>query len=103
MAGTWFTIARAGQLPEGEMLEVECAGREVCLYNLNGTLYATEAKCTHGDASLADGCIVGEEVECPFHQGLFHIPSGRATGAPCTEDLQVYPVRQEDDQIAIFL
>ena len=56
----------------------------MCLYNLGGTIYATHDTCTHGQASLADGFIDGDEIECPLHQGLFQIATGKAVGAPCT-------------------
>ncbi len=103
MNESWIRIASADELAEGGMLEVSCNERTLCLYRVEGKVYATDAQCTHGNASLADGYIIGDEVECPFHQGLFHIPSGRATGAPCTEDLRTYPVREEDGQVRVQL
>jgi len=54
----------------------------VCLYNLRGKIFATHDTLHHGQASLADGFIEGEEIECRLHQGKFHIPSGKATGVP---------------------
>jgi nitrite reductase/ring-hydroxylating ferredoxin subunit len=51
--------------------------------------------------SLADGTVDGEEVECPFHQGRFHIPTGQPTAPPCTEKLRVWPARVIDGRICI--
>jgi nitrite reductase/ring-hydroxylating ferredoxin subunit len=31
-----------------------------------------------------EGFVDGEEVECPFHQGRFHIPTGHPSAPPCT-------------------
>ncbi|WP_439589152.1 non-heme iron oxygenase ferredoxin subunit [Hydrogenophaga sp.] len=101
MKQSWIQIASADKLTEGSMLEVSCNDRTYCLYRVEGNIYATDAQCTHGNASLSDGFIIGDEVECPFHQGLFHIPTGRATGAPCTEDLRTYPVRVEGDVVSV--
>ncbi len=44
---------------------------------------------------LADGYVEAADgsVECPLHQALFDIRTGRALCAPATENLQVYPVR----------
>ena len=73
----------------------------VCLYNLGGRIFATHDTCTHGQASLADGFIEGEEIECPLHQGRFHIPSGKATAVPCTEDIRCYAVKVENGVLFI--
>jgi nitrite reductase/ring-hydroxylating ferredoxin subunit len=99
--GPWSKVAAADEVPEEGTLLVRCGGEPVCLYNLAGTIYATHDVCTHGQASLADGFVAGEDIECPLHQGLFHIPTGKAVGAPCTEDLRVYRVKVEDGSVYI--
>jgi len=101
MTDTWTKTIPIAQLAEGSMQEVQCAGKLLCLYNLEGQVYATDARCTHGEANLVDGYIIGQEIECPFHQGLFDIPTGKATGSPCTVDLATYPVRVRDGDIDV--
>ena len=89
----WIPVAAQADLPEGQALAVEVAGEAVCLYNLAGTVYATQDTCTHEDASLAEGYIDGDCSECPLHQALFHIPTGEARTAPASVNLRVFPVR----------
>ena len=50
---------------------------------------------------LADGFIEGEEIECPLHQGKFHIATGKAVGVPCIEDIRVYAVKVEDGAVLL--
>jgi nitrite reductase/ring-hydroxylating ferredoxin subunit len=71
------------------------------VFNLNGRFYVTQDQCTHGPGSLADGFVMGAEIECPFHQGRFDICTGRATAAPCTEALRTWTVHALDGQILI--
>lgn len=97
----WSKVAAADEVPEEGTLRVRCGGEPVCLYNLAGTIYATHDVCTHGQASLAEGFIAGEDIECPLHQGRFHIPTGKAVGVPCTEDLRVYRVKVDDGSVYI--
>ena len=97
----WTRVAAVADVPDDGALQVGFGGEPVCLYRLGGTLYATHDTCTHGQASLADGYIVGENIECPLHQGLFHIPTGKAVGAPCMVDIRTYPVKIEGG--AVFL
>jgi nitrite reductase/ring-hydroxylating ferredoxin subunit len=96
MSEDWIRVAAVEDVPEEGTLRVDCDGEPVCLYNLGGRLHATHDVCTHGQASLADGFITGEDIECPLHQGLFHIPTGKAVGVPCTVDLRVYPLKVQD-------
>ena len=58
-------------------------------YFLNDRYFVTRDECTHGPGSLAEGWVEGEEVKCPFHQGRFHIPTGRPTAPPSTISLRV--------------
>lgn len=96
-----MAVASMDAVPEGGTHRVMVAGEPVCLYRLGDAIYATHDTCTHGVASLSEGYVDGEHIECPMHQGLFHIPTGKATGAPCTHDVRVFPVRVEQRVILI--
>jgi len=101
MNETWIKVAAASDVPEDGTLLVNLGAEPVCLYNLAGKIFATHDVCTHGQASLADGFIEGEEIECPLHQGKFHIPSGKATVAPCTEGIRTYAVKIENGAVLL--
>ena len=95
MSAEWQKVAEADQVPEGGALQVRVGQAMIALYNLAGRFYATSDVCTHAYACLSDGYIDGENVECPLHQALFHIPTGKAVGAPASVDLQTYAVKLE--------
>ena len=94
-------VAGRGDVPAGEMLIVEIEGEEIVLANVDGQIYAFGNGCTHRGGPLGEGLLEGDEVECPFHQGRFHIASGRATFAPATEPLKVWTVRLVDGKVCI--
>ena len=71
------------------------------VFRLNGQFFVTQDQCTHGPGSLAEGFVMGTEIECPFHQGRFDIRTGRPTGAPCTVALRTWTVHVIDGQIFI--
>jgi nitrite reductase/ring-hydroxylating ferredoxin subunit len=71
------------------------------VFSVNGQFYVTQDHCTHGPGSLAEGFVMGTEIECPFHQGRFDICTGRPTAAPCTEALRIWTVHVIDGQICI--
>ncbi len=95
MSEQWTEVARVEEVPEDGTFRTFLGDEPVCLYNLGGTIYATQDTCTHAQASLADGFVDGENIECPLHQALFHIPTGRAVGAPATVDLRLFKVKVE--------
>jgi|SRR5882724_3335971 len=71
------------------------------VFNLDGQFYVTQDQCTHGPGSLAEGFVMGTEIECPFHQGRFDICTGRPTAAPCTEALRTWTAHIIDGQIFV--
>jgi nitrite reductase/ring-hydroxylating ferredoxin subunit len=101
MKETWTKVAAVADVPEGGTLLASLGAEPVCLYNIAGSIYATHDTCTHGQASLADGFIEGEEIECPLHQGKFHIPTGKATGIPCIESVRSYAVKIENGAVLL--
>jgi nitrite reductase/ring-hydroxylating ferredoxin subunit len=89
------------EVPEGEARRVQAAGGDYAVFNLGGVFYVTQNRCTHGPGNLGECLVEGEDVECDFHQGRFHIPTGRATAAPCTDPLQVWDVVVQDGAVWI--
>ena len=99
----WVKAASRGDLGAGDILGVIVAGKEIALYDLDGTLYATDDVCTHAYAKLSDGWLDKGEIECPLHAGRFDVRSGRALCPPVTDDIKTYPVRLVGDEIQIKL
>jgi nitrite reductase/ring-hydroxylating ferredoxin subunit len=98
----WEKVAALGDMPNDGTLQVAFRGEPVCLYNIAGTIYATHDTCTHEHASLAEGFILdGEKIECPLHQGLFEVATGKAVGEPCTVDLKTYAVKVENGMVYV--
>src|SRR6266700_361826 len=93
----WVKAANRGDLAEGEVLGVLVAGKEIALYDLDGTLHATDDVCTHAYAKLSDGWLDKGEIECPLHAGRFDVKTGKALCPPVTDDLKTYPVRLVGD------
>lgn len=72
---------------------------DICVYNLDGTFYATADMCTHATASLADGDIEDDLITCPVHWGQFDIRTGQAMTFPCERHLRTYQVIVTDGAV----
>lgn len=101
MSGAWHDVAAADQIEDEDVMPVQAGGLALAVYNLGGRYFATTDVCSHAGACLSEGFVIGDEIECPLHQGRFHIPSGAARGAPASQPLAVYPVKVEDGRVLV--
>ena len=87
----------------GSMLQVSPPGLPaLAVYRIaDGEFYCTQDLCTHERAYLSDGVVVDCVVECPFHQGRFHIPTGRPVAPPCTQPIRVWTACLVDGMVCI--
>lgn len=101
--GQFVRVAAVGELKPGEMRQVVVGDQRILLANVDGTYYALNDDCTHLGASLSDGTLSGEIVECPLHGSQFNVRSGEVVEWPADEAAQTYEVRVEEDQILLGL
>ncbi len=77
-------------------------GTPIALYNVDGTIFATDDTCTHGAASLADdGVLEGKVVECSWHFGRFDVTTGEPCASPCVVPLKTYRVVIADGIVSV--
>ena len=94
-------VADLGDLSPGDMMAVEVGGEQVLLANVDGTIYACDDICTHAYASLSEGDLNGDEIECPLHGAAFNVTTGQCLTPPAQEDLRVYPVQVEGQDVLV--
>jgi naphthalene 1,2-dioxygenase system ferredoxin subunit len=103
VSATWTAVATLDDFAASDAIAVVAGGREVALYLVDGTVYATANRCTHGDALLCDGFLEGHEIECPHHQGRFDVRTGAATAAPAEVALATWPARVVDGRVELLI
>ncbi|MAY88157.1 MAG: ribosomal subunit interface protein [Pseudooceanicola sp.] len=91
-----LTNVPAAQVHGAGAMAVEVDGLRLALFSLEGEIFATGNICTHAFALLTDGHVENGCVECPLHQGLFDIRSGKAQGTPVTKDIATYDVKIDE-------
>jgi nitrite reductase/ring-hydroxylating ferredoxin subunit len=94
-------LCETAAVEPGTALRVDRPERLYAVFNLDGTFYVTEDTCSHGPGSLSAGYIDGDVVECDFHAGCFHIPTGNAVKAPCTIPVLTFPATVRDGKVWI--
>jgi len=96
-------ICPTSDIPEGAAKSFEVGNNVIAVYNVGGAFYATDNECTHGAASLADGILEDDVIECTLHFGAFNVKTGEAVQAPCFTALRTYKVVIEGDHVMVDL
>lgn len=94
---TWINAARLSEIPDDEPLQVNLDGHLIALYQVGGNYYATQDTCTHAKASLTEGFLDGDCIECPLHEARFHIPTGKLLSGPACDPLRVFSTKIDAD------
>jgi len=102
MSETCHRICPLKDLPDNAIKQFDVAGTAIAVYNIDGTVYATDDTCTHGFSSLSQGELDGDIVECSLHFGAFHVPTGKPVGPPCSVPLRIYRTEVIDGVVHVF-
>lgn len=99
---SWIKLCEAADVKPGEMIPAEAEGLPpLAVYNVDGEFYVTSNVCTHNVATLTDGYLEGDIVECPLHGGCFNVKTGVPAHFPCTEPLPVYKTELRDGAVFV--
>jgi 3-phenylpropionate/trans-cinnamate dioxygenase ferredoxin subunit len=97
----WQRVASVSDVREGEAFPAELNGVAIALYRVNGEVHAVDDTCTHEFAQLSQGFVDDATVECPLHAAQFDVVTGKCLSGPASQDLRVYPVRIDGDDIFV--
>ena len=96
-------VGPLANLPDGRGVRVEVADHRIALFRIGPDVYAIGDRCSHAEASLAEGEVFGLEVECPRHGSEFHLESGEPASLPATRPVPTYEVDVVDGEVFLAL
>jgi Na+-transporting NADH:ubiquinone oxidoreductase subunit F len=100
----WLDVCGADDLKVDAIAKVDILGRSLALYRLESGYRATDGICTHSRrVHLAEGTVVGSEIECAKHNGRFDILTGIPTRLPVCIALSTYETRVRRGRVEILL
>ena len=97
----WIYVCEKKEVDFEDLKRFDYDNKTYCIYNIKDGFFATDGVCTHEDVHLEDGLVMGDEIECPMHQGIFNIKTGKVIQDPPCDDLKTYPIKIEDHKVYI--
>jgi Na+-transporting NADH:ubiquinone oxidoreductase subunit F len=98
----WQAVCETSALAAADAVRFDAGLRTFAIYRDDTKrLYATDGICTHGNTHLADGLVKGGVIECPKHNGRFHLVDGSPARPPVCRALATYPVEEREGFIYI--
>jgi MocE subfamily Rieske [2Fe-2S] domain protein len=99
-ASGWVEVCAAADLGPADVIRFDHGRKTYALYrDQDRILYATDGMCTHGNTHLADGLVKGRIIECPKHNGRFHLADGSPARPPICRGLATYPLEERGGRL----
>jgi nitrite reductase/ring-hydroxylating ferredoxin subunit len=103
---SWYLFCRSDQLEKP--LSRRTLGRQLVAFRTrSGTIAVMAAHCSHMGADLGCGTVIGESIQCPFHNWKYgadgacnHIPG--TTSIPDFAQQAVYPAVERHGYVFFF-
>lgn len=96
-------ITPLDQLPRDRGVRVTIGNNRIAMFRIGNDVYAIGDRCSHAEASLAEGEVWDLTVECPRHGSEFDLRTGEPGALPATVPVPVYPVSIEDGIVYLEL
>ena len=90
-----------GQLNDGVLVRGLAGDTPILLYKKGGTVCAISETCSHAGGPLAEGKIVGNLVQCPWHASRFDLCTGAVKQGPATVSQVRYETRIQNGQVEV--
>ena len=75
-------------------------GKDLALFNVEGTIHVLENSCPHQGAALTGGKLCGRHVACPAHGLRFDVTTGAMAAAP-TLTVKKFPVKIDGGRVLV--
>jgi len=94
-------VTELEKLPRGKGVRVTIGDTRIAMFRIDDDVYAIGDRCSHAEASLAEGELWDTSVECPRHGSEFDLVTGEPHALPATEPVPVYEVSIEDGTVYV--
>ncbi len=94
----WIKLDLGGlpDIPEGGPTRLKAGINDLVIIREGDRILAVHAQCAHAGGPLAEGALVGDAIECPWHGSRFRLADGHVVRGPSMYDQPAYEVRRAE-------
>ncbi len=100
---TEHAIGALEALPNRAGQRFDIGEDRIAVFRVDDAVYAIGDRCSHAEASLAEGELFDLEVECPRHGAEFDITTGEQRSLPATKPVPCYPTEIRNGEVIITI
>ena len=94
------SVAKVNDIPPGQSRTVQVAGKNIALFNVDGSFYAIDDTCLHRGGPLGEGELTGHLVTCPWHGWKYDVRTGISITNPAAK-VNCYETKIEGEDLSI--
>jgi nitrite reductase/ring-hydroxylating ferredoxin subunit len=116
-AGTWrvdavpehdietgvIDVGADDELEVDQMKLLRVGSRRIVLARTEHGYAAFDDRCTHKGGPLADGSLVCDTVQCPWHGSQFDVNTGAVKHGPARKPVGTYAVKRRNGRLWLHL
>ena len=94
----WIRLDLGGlaDIPQGGPTKLKAGINDIVVIREGDRILAVHAQCAHAGGPLAEGALVGDAIECPWHGSRFRMADGHVVRGPAMYDQPAYEVRRAE-------
>ena len=97
----YVKVAKSSEIQPGTAKQIEAGGKQIALFNIDGTFHAMDDVCTHRGGPFSEGILVDAEVTCPWHGAFFDVTTGDVISPPAPHGVAIYAVRIAGEDVEV--
>jgi nitrite reductase/ring-hydroxylating ferredoxin subunit/uncharacterized membrane protein len=98
-----YAVGRETELETNQMKLLRINGRRIVLGRTPDGFVAFDDRCTHRGGSLADGVMICDIVQCPWHGSQFNTSTGAVQAGPAEHKIETYRVTERNGTLWLQL
>ena len=94
----WVAVDLGGlpDIPEGGPTKVKAGINDLVVVRNGDQILALHAQCAHAGGPLAEGELVKDQIQCPWHGSRFHLANGHVARGPAMYSQPAYELRRTE-------
>ena len=96
-------VTELESLPRDHGVKVSIGEERIAMFRIGDDVFAIGDRCSHAEASLAEGEVWDGAVECPRHGSEFDLATGVPSSLPATAPVPTYETVVEDGDVFVIM